>query len=860
MTKQTKNTSKHREPLALITIGITVFLTLSFASYSPMGNVTSQYPTDASASNICGPVGDAIAHYCYLYFGYSIYLLIGSLLIMALRIFQQTPLTYPLIRLSALYMGVIFFSGFLSTFSNSPSFLPSLGGVWGALLSDSFVKMVGIWGARLLCLIITLAIVPYTVEVSLADIYKFLLNNRPSMPKLPTLPKPSLKTLSNQQNQEKAIPAQEPTPNFDLEIPEPQPIEEIEEPTTKPTIAPQPESEPTDTAPLSFTINGPVAPEPKEEETPTPEEDIIPEPPRPTPSVRLRNHLEEKPKPTPKPALTNTIDAPSSETQDLEEYQLPPLNLLNEGVFVETATADEITEKARILEQVMSDFKVEAKVVQVNKGPTITQFELRIASGIKVQKISTLSSNLAMALKATKVRVVAPIPGKDTIGVEIPNTKKKAIYMRPLMEANEEKIKEQYLPIILGEDETGQALVCDLAKLPHLLIAGSTGSGKSVCINAIIQSLIIKRRPDEVKLILVDPKTVEMADYQFIPHLMTPVVTDMAKANAVLEWACKKMEERYKFLARCRVRNIASFNNLGKEAIVEALQKDGKYDPAKDTTFKMPYIVMIIDELADLMMLSANEVEASITRLAQKSRAVGIHVILATQRPSTDVVTGLIKANMPARLAFQVISSIDSRTILDSKGAEQLLGQGDMLYMPPSESRLYRAQGVYVDDDEIKRVVDFLENQAKPIFNKELDEKSAPEESSEPTTGNSGVNNDELFNQAVEIILTHQRGSVSLLQRKLGIGYTRAARLVDMMAEDGILGEYKGSKARDILITLEEWEILNNPSTPVENTNTEETPAEEPVFSSDADKMRVIANESPTKTDDDDSFLSVDDD
>ncbi len=491
---------------------------------------------------------------------------------------------------------------------------------------------------------------------------------------------------------------------------------------------------------------------------------------------------------------------PPTLSPDRGNYELPPLDLLDEPKHPNKGEAEEeIRKRIPILEGTLRNFKIDAEVVEIDRGPVITQYELELAAGIKVNRITNLSDDLARALKAQTVRIVAPIPGKSTVGVEVPNAVRETVFLKELAGTRSFSEGLCALPLLLGKDASGGPLVEDLSQMPHLLIAGATGSGKSVCINAIIMSFLLSRTPADVQLILIDPKMVELAAFKEIPHLLTPVVTDMKKAPAILEWAVQKMEERYATLAIAGVKNIAGFNKLGADKVRARVEEEGE-DPEGFPTH-LPYIVIVVDELADLMMVASKEVESSITRLAQKSRAVGIHIIFATQRPSVDVITGLIKANFPTRTSFKVSSKVDSRTILDQNGADKLLGQGDMLYLPPRSANLIRAQGSFVSDREIRQVVDFIKERAKPDFNEEL-EKIEESEGASLAAGEK----DELYEQAVRVIVESQRGSVSLLQRRLEIGYSRAARLVDLMAADGIVGSYKGSKAREVLLTLDEWE------------------------------------------------------
>jgi len=480
-------------------------------------------------------------------------------------------------------------------------------------------------------------------------------------------------------------------------------------------------------------------------------------------------------------------------------YILPPLDLLDEPAPVNTAGAkDFINDCIETLNTTLENFGIDAAVVDYRRGPAVTMFEIELAAGVKVHKILALSNDLAMALKASGLRIIAPIPGKSTVGIEVPNRAKEFVRLKELLSSEAVKDNLVRIPVLIGKDTAGTPIIEDLARMPHLLIAGTTGSGKSVCINALILSILYRRTPEEVKLILVDPKMVELSGYKDIPHLLTPVVTDMKKAPALLDWATVKMDDRYRLFHQAGVKYIDDYNRLG-EARIRELFEDAEGVGGEEIPFHLPHIVIVIDELADLMMVAAKEIQNSITRLAQKSRAVGIHVVVATQRPSVDVITGLIKSNIPARIAFQVTSQVDSRTILDANGAEKLLGSGDCLFLVPGTSNLIRAQGTFVSEPEIRKVVEYARSQGPPSYSQELIKvgvEGMPED----------MEKDELYEEAVRLILESQRGSVSLLQRHLQIGYTRAARLIDMMALDGLVGEYKGSKAREVLMTLEDWE------------------------------------------------------
>ncbi|MCK6445138.1 MAG: DNA translocase FtsK [Planctomycetes bacterium] len=492
-------------------------------------------------------------------------------------------------------------------------------------------------------------------------------------------------------------------------------------------------------------------------------------------------------------------------------WKLPPLDLLEPPERDFSTDNRAVQDAARKLENALKSFRVDANVVSAQVGPTVILFELEVAQGTRLNKVTQLSQEIAAALRAQSVRVIAPIPGKATIGIEVPNNQRRKVRISELVSQKAYDTKQIALPLFLGVDVEGNPIVDDLAKMPHLLIAGTTGSGKSVCINTILASFLLTRSPHDVQAILIDPKMVELQAFATIPHLMLPVVTDMRQATNVLMWAVEKMEGRYELFSQVGVKNIKGYNALSED---ELKQRMGDAWSDERTPRHVPYIVVVIDEFADLMMQSKKEAEQAITRLAQKSRAVGIHVILATQRPSTDVITGVIKGNLPTRIAFQVASKVDSRVILDSMGAEKLLGGGDMLYNPPQSSKIKRVQGALVEDHEIGKLVEFVCKESAPNFNQELLQVATG--SAQPGGDSSGFESaleDELWDEAVRIILKSKRGSASLLQRALGIGYTRASRLLDMMGEAGIVSDHKGSKAREVLMTLEQWEAQHGAPT-----------------------------------------------
>ncbi len=536
-------------------------------------------------------------------------------------------------------------------------------------------------------------------------------------------------------------------------------------------------------------------PRPAKTSAPPPE----PAPPAAPTAAPAPRPVSVREPPPPKPPVAKP-SRPAMQPAPATDYRLPPLSLLETAPPLDKESIELLCrEKAYILEQTLNEFRLEVQVVAIETGPVITVFELKLAPGIKVSQIASLANDMARALKAPAVRVVAPLPGKNTIGIEVPNIDKEKVRLRDVLESFGRRAEGHAIPLYLGKDASGQPLVSDLARMPHLLIAGTTGSGKSVCVSSIIMSILMTRTPDEVQLILVDPKVVELAMYKDIPHLMCPIVTEMPKAEAILDWAATKMDERYALLAEAGVKDLRGYNRLGRAELQLRLKAD---DQEMDRIpVYLPHLIIMIDELADLMMTSAKEVEFYLCRLAQKSRAVGIHLIVSTQRPQANVVTGLIKSNLPCRIAFRVASRLDSRIVLDQNGGEVLMGQGDMLFLPPGSSKLMRAQGTFVADDELKAVVRHCREQRGQTFHPELTRMPGAD------TGDTGER-DELFDQAVDMMIESGRGSVSLLQRRLMIGYGRASRLVDQMYAAGIVGEYKGSQAREVIVTKDEWEAI----------------------------------------------------
>jgi len=543
------------------------------------------------------------------------------------------------------------------------------------------------------------------------------------------------------------------------------------------------------------------------------------------PVITLPEAPKAKRAPPKKPKPIAVAAAPS-----IGNYKLPLMDFLQypDPDTKPTESKEELMANARLMQNTLAQFDIEVSLGDITKGPTITRYELHPAPGVKLERISQLNNNIAAALKAERINILAPVPGKSSVGVEVPNLIKTKVILRDLLESEEWQKTKARIPLALGKDVYGHPIVSDLAEMPHLLIAGSTGSGKSVCINSIVASLLYRFPPDQMRFVMIDPKVVELQQYNALPHLVVPVVNDPKKVILALRWVINEMEKRYQIFAKVGVRNIKSFNDRPKhkplpqfEPELPLMVKKEKIEagsegfaveldeeiivPREDDIVipeKLSYIVVIIDELADLMLVAPADVEMAIARITQMARAAGIHCIVATQRPSVDVITGVIKANIPARIAFQVAAKVDSRVILDAMGADKLLGKGDMLYLPPGSAKLIRAQGALITDHEIQSIVDFIAQQGKPSYEMEIHRQL-----SKPLTelgDESSCDEDEdLIQQCIEVIRTEQKASVSLMQRRLRLGYTRAARIMDELENRGIVGPSKGAEPRDILIDLD---------------------------------------------------------
>ncbi len=749
--------------LALGCLALSVFLALSLGSYDPADPPASLvFPAHKAIANLAGQPGAITANGMFAVLGEASWFLVLLLIVADFRLFRRVPTPDPGVRLfgGALLVGAcaLALQLLIPTWGHGPV-IGSGGwmGAWsGAVVERHFsltggLIVVGTLGVAGLLLVVDNVISQWCV-VGLLLPFRVVL-----------------------------WPLRACTRRYDDTVVEPEPM-----------AAP---------APRAIPVHAPPMPPPP----PTLIERVtalVTSPLPPPPGFKVNLPLGGRTKAN-RPAPNANEPRPV--------HRLPETSLLeNAQEFPFEKLAAKAQQNAATLEKTFEQFGLKVKVTEIDTGPVVTLFEIDLEPGLKVAKVISLQDDLAIALRVPAVRVVSPIPGKNTVGVEVPNDIRVMVRLKELIEATGPELDKLRIPMFLGKDVSGNSLVVDMAKMPHLLIAGRTGTGKSVCLNTLIVSMLMTRTPDEVRMIMIDPKMVELSPFTKLPHLMHPVITDMKKAEAVLAWAVDKMEERYDLLARVGVRHLDSYNKLGKEAVLERLDIDPDTYEAEAIPEKMPYIVIIADEMADMIMTSGKDVEAHIIRLAQKSRAVGIHLILATQKPTVDVITGLIKSNLPARIAFQVASKTDSRVVLDENGAEKLLGYGDMLFLAPGTSTLSRAQGTYLSEEELNAVIDFFSDQPTQ-YSPEIAEATAAalrkdkEKDKEGGPAENARHQDPVYLRACEVVIGEGRGSVSLLQRSLGIGYGRAARMIDWMAEDGIVGDYNGAKCREVICTIDDW-------------------------------------------------------
>ena len=726
---------------------VVAFLALSLVGYDPADPPgLAAEPVNNPPSNPCGPVGAALAHLLFVTVGRASYLILFAASVADLLAFRRRKVADPALRLVGLVLVVAVACSLVQKFDPGRRPAPAVGS-GGYVGAASVALLEGQFGQAGMLLI--LAALGFVGLALCQDI-------------LIAWPVQEVIGIFRRRTSGPAttLPTREGT-ELMLEAPREfaQPMPRLSPPPVNRQVAARPAA--------SLESPGSI-----------PSRPMVPPPPRSVPAT--------------------PVDG---------SFQLPPIELLEPAALIQVHEHQaKVHARAMLLEKTLLEFGCQVRVVQIDTGPVITQFEIELEAGLRVAKINSVATDLAIALAVPSVRIVSPIPNKTTVGIEVPNERRTMVRLSEVIEGVGGHLDKFRIPLFLGRDVKGSPLAFDLADMPHLLIAGRTGTGKSVCLNAMILSILMTRSPDEVKLILIDPKIVELTQFKRIPHLMNPVVTDMKKAEALLAWACDKMDERYGYLARAGVRNIASYNKLGDEELYNRFRPEDDEEWERLPKF-MPSIVIIIDEMGDLVAQVGKEVETQIVRLAQKARAAGIHLILATQKPTVDVITGLIKSNLPARIAFQVTNRNDSRVVLDEMGAEKLLGNGDMLFLVPGTSHLVRAQGTFASDQDVNRVCEYLA-QFPQVFSRELTQLQIGGGAGKDREGLKA--RDELYETAIEIIIREGRGSTSLLQRALGIGYGRAARLIDFMCEDGIVSEHKSGSARDVLLSLEEWEALKN--------------------------------------------------
>jgi len=746
---------KLKEIGALTFVLCATFVLLSLVTYDPGDIASVRYPPNDPPANQGGRLGAALAYALYRHLGLASYLLVLLVGFWSFLVFFRRRVRGLVLKLVAAWVTVLAFATLLSLQPLFSSFsfglegtAPGVGGIYGRALEAILNDHLGAAGA-LMCVLLSLA-----VSIVLATdwmMYSGLVRaSHAGRSVWVTL----RHRFSPEERRRRALERQ-----ACLQTEMAQAVERQR------WRAPAREAG-SEAAPRVGAENAPVG--------------------------RVANRAEGPEAPPPPPNRLR---------RRLGEYGQPPVHLFDSRVERIHGISDStIKQRTLLIEQTLREFGVEVRVVNYEVGPSVTIYELALSPGTSIHRVTARQDEISMKLAVPPVRIVAPIPGKDTVGVEVPNPFPDTVRIREFLEKDYVGLRKVALPVLLGKTNAGEAIVRSLTEMPHMLIGGTTGSGKSVCLKSIVTSLVCGMSWEEMKLILIDPKMVELTAFADIPHLWAPVVTDSKKASLVLDWVVKEMDDRYSLLSRVQARNIDSFNGLGEKKVQERLERAGVPEAEVERyPSYLPYIVVIIDELADLMMTARKEVEYSIVRLSQKARAVVIHMVAATQRPSADVITGLIRSNMPSRIAFRVASAIESRIILGYNGAERLLGKGDMLVLLQGSFQPVRAQCTYVSDEELAGVVQFLKSKAKPAYHEELVEIDAVSEV-------EGTVDDELFEKAVEVVVQEQRGSVSLLQRKLSIGYTRAARLIDEMERFGIVGPHTGSSAREVLLTLEQWE------------------------------------------------------
>ena len=716
---------------------LSLLIFLSLISYSPLDIPFLSYPNTKVIHNLIGIGGAYLSFALFFVFGYAAYFF--SFLLLGLGLDKLELIRFSgigkskIVNIFAFIFFIVFLSSFMGLFPQSSAQVFKSSGIIGFYIAGFFIKYLGIYGAFITITLLVVVNALLLFGYFFVDLLKGLKILFEKLIEFFRNMKDKREDKREEKIKEKKIIVKK-----NLYIKEVDPEINVYKPN-------------------SISKNKNFL-----------DKKSILEPREKVGQVLTKEQLKKK---------MENLENQNRENYDPLKYKLPTVDLLKRPPFVDNKDdKEDIRVNIQNLENSLLDFGVEAKVVSVQKGPVVTMYELQPQAGTKIQKISSLADDITLTMKASSVRIVAPIPGRGTIGVEIPNMVKHLVCLREVLEEKVFIKAHSKLTIVIGKNVSGNPVIADLGDMPHLLIAGATGAGKTVCVNSMICSILFKAKPDEVKFILIDPKMVELASFAGIPHLIHPIISEAKKAFFALNWAVEEMERRYKLLAEAGCRNIGAYIKVGH---------------------KMPYIVIVVDELADLMIVARENIETTIQRLAQLSRAVGIHLILATQRPSVDVITGVIKANFPARISFKVASRVDSRTVLDSMGADKLLGKGDLLFLKPGDIKLIRAQGSYIEDDDIDALTDFVRVQGCPIYEEGISKSEKKK--------TMHIEGDELFDEAVKIILRARQASGSMLQRRLRVGYTRAARLLDLMEQEGIVGPFCGSKAREILVEPEEF-------------------------------------------------------
>ncbi|MBL9192473.1 MAG: DNA translocase FtsK [Opitutaceae bacterium] len=830
---------------AIILFVLGILLAVAFLDYSPaQSRWITTHPTD---KNLVGVFGAEMSYWTLHWIGVSIWLIPLFLLwlgCVALRNARRLALT----RLVAMMLCIVSFSGLWSmweSFGVSQYFTQGTGGLLGTLLyNEAFKETLGVFGSALLLGILYGLSLLFIFSKDITTNIENIMSALQAWRERRALIRAEHEALKQEFNEAQALMKTDSAKGSRA-------VAAAYAASKKATPSPKTKTDEetiAESAPLARDRY--YAPAPEDTLVEGKVDAIIPLDAAQAEDAAAKSAAKKR-APSPDPVTSSPVgSAPLSDPKDLAvqaggkfelnivkpeepkkarsfvppasdaDYQFPPLALLREQTPVAPENSEEEHRRnAENLLRILGEFGVQVSLGEIHVGPVITRYEVVPAPGVRVEKIAGLDKNIALGMRAQSVRILAPIPGKAAVGVEVPNQHPTPVGMREILESEDwgTCLSRGEIPIALGKDVSGKPIVSDLTKMPHLLIAGATGSGKSVCINSIVASILYSKSPKELRLIMVDPKIVELKIFNTLPHMLIPVVTEPKKVPAALKWLLGEMEQRYQIFAKVGVRNIVGFNNRKKHvatleaAAVEQPALEG-LDPADDDRIeipeRLPYIVAIIDELADLMMVAPAEIETSIARLAQLARAAGIHLIIATQRPSVNVITGVIKANLPSRIAFQVASQVDSRTILDTKGADTLIGRGDMLFSPPGSSRLVRAQGAFVSDEEVHEVVNFLKKNGPPLFANDVQaqiDRAAREEDEDGNAddGDDLGDDEELYRQALDVLRSTRRASTSMIQRRLRIGYNRAARIMDLMEQKGIVGPENGSSPREILVDLD---------------------------------------------------------